>query len=91
MIRRANIIISGSVQGVFFRDHTKTKAKDLNLKGYVRNEPNGTVKIVVEGEEIQIQNLVDWCHKGSPSATVESVDIEMLPPKYEFDTFKIVI
>ena len=90
MDRRAKIIVKGNVQGVFYRDHTKEKAKELELKGYVKNEPNGTVKIVVEGKKEHIDKLVEWCHEGSPLAKVEDVSVELSPPMYEFEVFKSV-
>ena len=62
--KRAHLIIYGKVQGVFFRASTKDKAIELGLKGFVRNQPDGTVEVIAEGSEKQLQELVAWCHEG---------------------------
>ncbi|PSO44411.1 MAG: acylphosphatase, partial [Parcubacteria group bacterium QH_9_35_7] len=70
MEKHYKIIISGRVQGVFYRKNTKQKAQKLGLTGYVKNMPDGTVKIEVEGEEEKLEKLTEWCHQGSPAANV---------------------
>jgi len=70
---KAKIIVSGQVQGVFYRDHTVTKAKELDLKGYVKNLPDGTVEILVQGDIKKIKMLSQWCHEGSPHSKVTNV------------------
>ena len=70
------IIIKGRVQGVFFRDHTYNEARNLGLKGYVRNLVSGDVEIAVQGEKEQLSIFIDWCNKGSPAAKVENIDIQ---------------
>lgn len=86
---RAHLYISGRVQGVFFRDHTRRMALSLGIKGFVRNLWDGRVEIVVEGEEESVKELINWCHKGPPLAKVEKVEIEYEPYFGEFDGFKI--
>ncbi len=66
--------IYGRVQGVFFRKHTKLKADELNIKGIVRNDPNGTVYIEAEGSLDAIRIFTDWCNIGSPDSKVEKID-----------------
>ena len=68
--------ITGRVQGVFYRKSTQETAVELGLKGWVRNEADGTVKVEVEGSEDQLKEFVDWCKEGPPAAKVENVDIE---------------
>ena len=65
--------IEGRVQGVFFRDYTKRKADELNLVGWVRNIPDGTVEAVISGRESGVKQMVEWFHQGSPYSNVENV------------------
>ncbi len=74
MIKHYNIRVHGLVQGVFFRASAQSKAHEYGIKGYAKNEPDGTVLIEAEGEEDQVQKFIEWCHQGSPSARVEKVD-----------------
>ena len=69
------ITVSGKVQGVYFRYHTKSQADKLSLNGFVRNEQDGTVFILAEGQSRQIKIFIEWCHRGSPNAVVESVKV----------------
>ncbi len=87
---RAHIRIKGIVQGVFFRAYTRDKANALGLTGWVRNRPDGSVEVAVEGEKGDIDELIKWCHKGPPGAMVKDVTVEWEPPRNEFDTFKII-
>ncbi len=87
--RRVNIKVTGQVQGVFFRYSTKAEAERLGLTGFVRNEPDGSVKIVAEGEEEALQKLVEWCRKGTEYSKVEKVDIMWQEATGEFTDFAI--
>lgn len=71
---RKCIRVIGKVQGVFFRMYTKKKALSLGLAGWVSNEDDGSVSIVVEGEESKVEELISWCHHGSPWAKVLKVE-----------------
>lgn len=66
---------SGKVQGVFFRASTKSMADHLDVKGWVKNESDGSVSIHVEGEVQRVDEFVEWCHKGPDSAVVSHVDV----------------
>lgn len=77
---RRHLIVIGRVQGVFFRQSTLHEAQRLNLGGWVRNMPDGSVEIEVEGEEQTVAELVRWAHSGPPSARVESVQQRTLTP-----------
>ena len=79
--------IYGRVQGVFFRDSSRKKAKELNLKGWVQNEPDGTVQIVAEGEEENLKELIEWCQNESDRGKVEKVNTEWLEPTGRFGDF----
>lgn len=66
-------IVYGYVQGVFFRAFVARRANELRLTGYVRNSPEGTVEVLVEGERKQLEKLVDYLKVGPPAARVEKV------------------
>jgi acylphosphatase len=67
------LTITGTVQGVFFRARTKEMADHLGLKGWVRNEVDGSVTIHAEGPTEKIEKLVEWCRTGPPAAQVDVV------------------
>ena len=70
-----NIRVGGKVQGVFYRASTVDKAKELGLKGFVLNEPAGSVYMEVEGEESIVDLMIEWARKGPPRANVTSLDV----------------
>ena len=72
-MKRVRVIVSGIVQGVFFRAATRRAAADLNLTGWVRNMDDGRVEAVLEGEDADVEKMIALCHKGPPSARVENV------------------
>ena len=86
---RAHVVISGFVQGVFFRFNTVAKANEFGLRGWVKNRWDDKVEAVFEGEEEQIKKIISWCHKGPPGAGVHSVDVKWEEYKGEFDAFQI--
>ena len=73
MIKHCNILVSGKVQGVFYRQSTLNIAKQFGIKGFVRNEPNGNVFIEAEGNDEQLSKLIEWCKKGPSRAVVSEV------------------
>ena len=75
MIRNINLKIYGQVQGVFFRQGVKDMALELGLAGFVRNEPDGSVYLEIEGEESALEKMAEFCRKGPPGAKVNSLDI----------------
>jgi acylphosphatase len=89
MMRRCHIFVSGRVQGVFFRQNTLKKAKELKLKGWVRNTEDKKVEAVFEGEKEKIEKMLDWIKIGPPLARVEDIKIEWEEFKDEFEDFKI--
>jgi acylphosphatase len=70
-----NIRVSGHVQGVFFRASTVSKARELNLAGFVRNETDGSVYIEVEGDDDTLRRFMEWTNVGPPGAYVRSSEI----------------
>lgn len=89
-MKHLDIRIDGRVQGVSFRFAARKKAQSLGVKGYVKNQPDGTVFIEAEGEEKQLNDFLKWCYKGSPLANVMDVKIQESKPKH-FSTFDINI
>ncbi|MFC7046292.1 acylphosphatase [Halobacteriaceae archaeon GCM10025711] len=80
---RAHVFVSGRVQGVYYRANTREQARDRDVDGWVRNLDDGRVEAVFEGDEDAVEELVEWCHTGSPSAMVEDVDVEYAEPQGE--------
>ena len=75
-MKHYSIVVFGKVQGVFFRASTQEEAQRLNLRGWVKNEADGSVRIEAEGEPAALQQLVDWCHRGPRHARVTNVSTE---------------
>ncbi len=73
---RARVVISGRVQGVWFRGTTREKARERGLRGWVRNRPDGKVEAVFEGPRDQVRQMVSWCHRGPRMALVDSVEVD---------------
>jgi len=89
MNARTHVLVHGEVQGVFFRQETKRRADSLNVKGWVRNRDDGGVEAVFEGEEPDVQALIEFCRNGPPRALVTSVKVEWEKYTGEFHDFKI--
>ena len=83
-----HIIISGKVQGVFFRKSAKETADRTGVSGKVRNRDNGDVEIWASGTEQQLEKFMQWCRKGPSGARVDDVQIQELHD--EFRGFVIV-
>jgi acylphosphatase len=86
---RAHILISGRVQGVFFRSETKYEAKQLGVTGWIRNVPDGRVEAVFEGEEKKVKELIKFCKEGPPGARVTNVDTIWEKYTGEFRNFEV--
>ena len=78
-MKHVSIKISGKVQGVFFRASTKDIADQMNIRGFVRNERDGSVFIEAEGEEENLERFIAWCHHGPSHAVVEKVLVNEQP------------
>ena len=78
---RAHVLVSGRVQGVSFRDATRSQAEQLGLNGWVRNTQDGQVEAVVEGDSDTVQQMIEWCKSGPSSADVEDVSVENEQPE----------
>lgn len=89
MRKTIHCTISGKVQGVFFRAFTRELARDLHLTGWVRNNSNGTVELVAQGDDEKLTKLKDKLHQGPPSARVGSVDCEQMDNAETYQEFKL--
>ena len=87
---RAHLIVRGRVQGVFFRACTRDEAERLGVTGWVRNRPEGTVEVLLEGVEEEVDRIVEWCRQGPPIARVDEVSVEMASYRGEFGSFRII-
>ena len=88
--KRIRVFVTGKVQGVFFRQALKVKAKQNNILGWVKNLDDGRVEAVMEGNEENLDILVEWCHGGPANARVEDVDIRNEKFSNEFSKFDVL-
>jgi acylphosphatase len=72
---RKRVVVQGAVQGVFFRDTTRRLAQQHGIAGWVRNNPDGTVEAVFEGDEEAVARLVAFAREGPRGARVQRVDV----------------
>jgi len=79
--RAVEIVVSGVVQGVAFRWHASGQAARLGVRGWVRNEPDGTVRSRAEGPADAVEQYVSWCHQGPRWAVVERVEVRDVEPR----------
>ncbi len=86
---RAHVIITGRVQGVFFRMETKYAAEGFGVVGWVRNMMDGSVEAVFEGEEPHVKATITWCQTGPPRARVSNVDITWQDYTGKFERFDV--
>ena len=86
---RAHVLISGRVQGVFYRTSTRDIAEQYGLTGWVKNTSDGRVEAVFEGEETAIKDMITWCHKGPRLAEVSDVLVDYIKFLGEFEEFSI--
>ena len=89
-LQRAHVLVSGQVQGVFFRDSTRQKAEELGLSGWVKNVPEGQVEALFEGPSQSIREMVDWCKEGPQRASVENVDVDFESAGGDLETFEVL-
>ena len=79
--RRVRVRVSGTVQGVFYRASTRDAARKHGVHGWVRNRSDGDVEAVFEGSAGAVEAMIEWCHTGSPRASVRSVTVEEEEPE----------
>ena len=81
--------IQGRVQGVSFRFYTRRRAGDLDVAGYVRNEPDGSVSVVAEGPRPRLEELLSFLRVGPSAAFVTEVKVRWLAPTGRFKRFEV--
>ena len=86
---RAELVVIGLVQGVFYRASAQQEAMRLGLVGEVRNLPDGSVEIIAEGAKDTVEELIAWCRRGPPAARVEHVRVRWSAARGEFRTFMV--
>ena len=86
---RARVIISGRVQGVFFRMNTARAANRLGVFGWVKNRIDGDVEAVFEGDQNRVNDILEWCNTGDLPAKVSNVDLKWEAYTGEYSTFDI--
>ncbi len=86
---RVEVIVFGKVQGVFFRAFTARVARFLGICGWVRNEEDGSVRIIAEGSKDTLLSFLEKVKKGPPLARVRSIKVKWTKAKGEFDNFEV--
>jgi acylphosphatase len=89
MTKRIHVFVKGTVQGVYFRYNTQKKAEEYHLTGWVRNRADGSVEILCEGTEENLDNMVRWCKIGPDRANVIEVQTSWEQYTGEFNVFEI--
>jgi acylphosphatase len=85
---RSHIFVSGNVQGVFFRQETRDRARTRGVAGWVKNLPDGRVEAVFEGPEVVVEQMVEWCRQGPRWAEVADVEVTREEPE-GLDAFEV--
>ena len=80
---RRRVLVSGRVQGVFFRDSCSAEATRLGLAGFVRNLGDGRVEAAFEGNPVAVEELVSWCRVGPQEAEVTTIEVFTEEPRGE--------
>ena len=75
-IEATDIVVTGRVQGVFYRAGMREQAERLDVAGWVRNEPDGSVRAHLEGAPAAVSELLEWCANGTPAAQVDGVSTQ---------------
>ena len=91
MIKQIDVTVQGIVQGVSFRYYTRREAIRLGVAGWVANQADGTVRVIAQGEEPLLLQLIEFLKQGSPSARVENIKIEWKSVTKPFKRFKICL
>lgn len=88
MTVRRRILVSGRVQGVFYRDSCRREADRIGVGGHASNLDDGRVEVIVEGEPDAVEAMIAWCRRGSDPANVTNIEVEEQEPQGE-DRFHV--
>jgi len=86
---RAHVLVSGRVQGVFFRFETRRLARRMGIAGWVKNRGDGRVEAVFEGKREAVERMVEFCRGGPSGARVTNVEVRWEEPTGEFEGFNV--
>ncbi|MDX1552206.1 MAG: acylphosphatase [Marinobacter sp.] len=86
--QRLTMLISGKVQGVYYRGSAAKKATELGVTGFAQNLPDGRVEIIAEGPQAALIAFRQWCNDGPPAADVDHINTEECPATGEFNSFE---
>ena len=89
LMRTVHVMIHGTVQGVWFRANTEKQALKRDLVGWVRNTVNGEVEAVFQGDDDVVEDMIKWCHQGSPLSKVEKVEKTEMKIDDSLQSFKV--
>ena len=84
-----HILVTGKVQGVFFRQATKVIAIKNHVTGWVKNLESGQVEILLEGEDQNVNSIVEWCHNGPANSRVDEIKIEQQKFSGQYSNFEV--
>jgi acylphosphatase len=87
---RARLVITGVVQGVYYRVTARKVALNSGITGWIKNRPDGAVEALIEGNRDKILKFIDWCRQGPPAAQVSDVQVEWGDFKGEYQNFSII-
>ena len=88
-VKRIHVLVSGQVQGVFFRAECGSRARERGVAGFIRNLPDGRVEAAFEGQPEAVDEMVAWCRTGPQQASVTSVEVADQEPTGESE-FSVV-
>jgi acylphosphatase len=77
---RRRVVVRGEVQGVWFRASAEREAVARRVSGFARNQRDGSVLLELEGDAVDVDAVVAWCHHGPPRADVTAVEVTDVPP-----------
>ena len=88
--QRVHLLVNGKVQGVFFRQALKVVAKKNNVLGWVRNQKDGRVEAILEGDNKSINSVIEWTRIGPANSRVDDIEVSNEEFKNEFSTFNVL-
>jgi acylphosphatase len=87
---RVHLFVTGRVQGVFFRQSLKVTAKKNDCKGWVRNLEDGRVEATIEGQDVNVNEVIEWCRIGPANSRVDKLEVKNEEYANEFTEFKVL-
>jgi acylphosphatase len=88
-VKSIHVIVAGKVQGVCFRDYTQRQARQLNLRGWVRNKRDGSVEAILNGDDSDLTAMLEWLQKGSPMSRVDNIHTQEIISEDHYTTFEV--